>query len=696
MKAHFYLLFISIFYFQKVNAQTPNPCMNGDYEWAGCFEDELLDPTGTGVWVAVNIVNCVGSTGSTISVSDLVSSGYLVDPSISASTPQSLIIFGNLEIDIDYHFYQSKLFFENETHTPGGSGIGIAPGKKLIIDDTYISSCGFAWDGINVRVGSTLEIINNSLLSRSSRAVNVNNNTTIKIEDSSFRSNSVSINISNVQGATYQINRNKFEGILRFFPDFFNGTGDNFGITLVNSDPVTIGDENHFLSFREVGLGVENTELTLGNRNIFENSLFGLRIKNETDPNAFYDISRNSFINNYFGLSSFAVDSKIEHNYFEISKVNWTHPFNARAITGSTDDNTVDINNNVINRLEYIDEVLDGIVIEGERGTVDVYDNQINQYGRGSSIYVRDGNLISSFIHHNVITHESIFADNRGIHFRESTGINQAYENTIISNAEDASSFFTGILVDKADNVEIFDNNLTSKVNQLFESPPPIPFFFDQNNIKGIELLAAQNCRLECNEIEKFQYALRFTGNCSPTTVKNNIMNESGVGIMVHLISSFGSIINGANRFTGSFTYAEAVCHGDLTQNIFQVGYNVNDFYPNPHEPVGWVQLNGIVENFDCPPGSGPGSGSGLQLRKEATSDFNPTIYPNPVTNDFKILGIDQSATITIYSTKGRLVFEKIISGSDEEININTLSAGMYIVQITSADQVSNLNLIKH
>ncbi len=402
MKTHFYFLIICIFYLPNLNAQTPNTCMDGDYEWASCFEDELFDPTGSPVWVAVNNVNCVGSTGSITNLSDLITAGYLVDPSISAFTPQSLIIFGTLTIDVDYHFFNSKLYFEKEDNTFGFCRIDVSTGKKLIIDDTYISSCGFAWDGIRVKFGATLEIINNSILSRASNAVFVTNNTTIKIEDSYFRSNSTSIHISNVQNATYQINRNKFEGVGRSIPDASGGTGNNLGISAINSDRVTIGDDNHFLTFRNAGLALDETELSIGNRNIFENCFYGLAIEHDTDPNAFYEINRNRFINNFYGLATFNVDAKIDNNRIEISKVNYFSLNKATGILSVSDNNTIDINDNIISRTGYLDEVVRCIQSLGNGGDVTINNNQITQEGRGTSIYANSTNQVSHYIHNNI------------------------------------------------------------------------------------------------------------------------------------------------------------------------------------------------------------------------------------------------------------------------------------------------------
>jgi carboxyl-terminal processing protease len=68
-------------------------------------------------------------------------------------------------------------------------------------------------------------------------------------------------------------------------------------------------------------------------------------------------------------------------------------------------------------------------------------------------------------------------------------------------------------------------------------------------------------------------------------------------------------------------------------------------------------------------------------------------IYPNPTTNTFSIkAGDNNSSTIKIYSLTGQLILE---TKETQNINIATLSAGTYLVQVADGNNLSTTRLIK-
>jgi len=70
------------------------------------------------------------------------------------------------------------------------------------------------------------------------------------------------------------------------------------------------------------------------------------------------------------------------------------------------------------------------------------------------------------------------------------------------------------------------------------------------------------------------------------------------------------------------------------------------------------------------------------------------TIYPNPVSNTLNITGLtEESATITLYDITGKMVLSQPLSGST--INLESLTNGIYILKIVTADGVTKKKIIK-
>ena len=73
--------------------------------------------------------------------------------------------------------------------------------------------------------------------------------------------------------------------------------------------------------------------------------------------------------------------------------------------------------------------------------------------------------------------------------------------------------------------------------------------------------------------------------------------------------------------------------------------------------------------------------------------EINISIFPNPVTETLSIQGINMPASIEIINTKGKSVFhEKSCLG---ELNINSLKAGIYYLQIQDASRLIIKEFIK-
>ncbi|WP_452232017.1 T9SS type A sorting domain-containing protein [Lacinutrix sp. MEBiC02595] len=79
-----------------------------------------------------------------------------------------------------------------------------------------------------------------------------------------------------------------------------------------------------------------------------------------------------------------------------------------------------------------------------------------------------------------------------------------------------------------------------------------------------------------------------------------------------------------------------------------------------------------------------------------STETFNResgfSLYPNPATSQFYISKI---GFVSVYSTEGRLVLSKNIESTDTPVNIENLTPGIYLVNITSVTGSSTLKIVK-
>jgi hypothetical protein len=72
-------------------------------------------------------------------------------------------------------------------------------------------------------------------------------------------------------------------------------------------------------------------------------------------------------------------------------------------------------------------------------------------------------------------------------------------------------------------------------------------------------------------------------------------------------------------------------------------------------------------------------------------------IYPNPANTavNVKLNSVSGKATVSVYNALGQLVIaEKEVNGDSAEINVSTLTKGVYIVKVTNGKEVSNTKIV--
>lgn len=78
----------------------------------------------------------------------------------------------------------------------------------------------------------------------------------------------------------------------------------------------------------------------------------------------------------------------------------------------------------------------------------------------------------------------------------------------------------------------------------------------------------------------------------------------------------------------------------------------------------------------------------------EAKSLFE--VYPNPANEFFVLKNLEnENAEISIFDMTGRLVYNNILTGTQNEINIQNLAKGTYMVKLLSNEKVASQLLIK-
>lgn len=85
---------------------------------------------------------------------------------------------------------------------------------------------------------------------------------------------------------------------------------------------------------------------------------------------------------------------------------------------------------------------------------------------------------------------------------------------------------------------------------------------------------------------------------------------------------------------------------------------------------------------------------------QELMNPANPArvaVYPNPASGSFSVkLNLGEQASVQLRDLRGKLVANQAIEGGVNHINVQTLPAGMYFVEVVQAGHVSKHKLIVH
>jgi len=82
-----------------------------------------------------------------------------------------------------------------------------------------------------------------------------------------------------------------------------------------------------------------------------------------------------------------------------------------------------------------------------------------------------------------------------------------------------------------------------------------------------------------------------------------------------------------------------------------------------------------------------------ITLQKK-TNLFELSVYPNPVTNAFRIDGLNGVSTISLTDLNGKTLLQKQVS-DNESVPVNTLPKGVYVLKISNNEGVSERKIVK-
>jgi len=170
--------------------------------------------------------------------------------------------------------------------------------------------------------------------------------------------------------------------------------------------------------------------------------------------------------------------------------------------------------------------------------------------------------------------------------------------------------------------------------------------------------------------------------------ISSNILNHpQGAGVA--LIDNNGEVVEFLFTYGASpFEARDGLAEGSQPEDVGSTtGENSIQRVIDPvtNKPIGWTI---------APPTQGnPTSQKSLSITKDQIEDFN--IYPNPVRNGKISISTKNSLdkNVVIYSILGSVVYNKTVR-SNEVINVQNLSTGLYLVQVEEDEKVSVRKLL--
>lgn len=140
--------------------------------------------------------------------------------------------------------------------------------------------------------------------------------------------------------------------------------------------------------------------------------------------------------------------------------------------------------------------------------------------------------------------------------------------------------------------------------------------------------------------------------------------------------------------------------NGDVRTMVVERDNNTgdsNDFVFNPS--AGSIQIVWAIGNNLSYSGHGARAATSISiLSTKEIKNLDFEVFPNPTTDlvNVQLPTGTNSATAKVFDTSGRLIATQEISNPREQINISTLSSGIYVLRISSEGRFGARRIIKN
>jgi aminopeptidase N len=150
-----------------------------------------------------------------------------------------------------------------------------------------------------------------------------------------------------------------------------------------------------------------------------------------------------------------------------------------------------------------------------------------------------------------------------------------------------------------------------------------------------------------------------------------------------------------SNQTTSSSKTPLFKTHFDLKLTL-DAGDTIIRLYQESNEEKFELHLSKKVISIEFDPGLWLLQKKSIIIGIQKTNDDEMTaIFPNPAKNELRIRTLNAKSTISIFNVTGKMVLSKQFFYPNELIDINRLSAGIYIIKARNAQGVQVLKFVK-
>lgn len=558
-------------------------------------------------------------------VSDLIISGDLLPYSSALTTPQYVVIEGNLTIDVPYVFTNSSVLIPLHN-----KGIKVSQNKDFKIQDSEIRGCDYMWNGIVLENKAFLEV-KNSLIKDAKYAISIDAGVEdfvgLDVINSDFEANYVSLNLSlrkyptTTSDADISIYRERGIISTNFYlnepllPDYSGIINDDYpkvGIYIKDISEIEFGgsefytgDENNFTGIGpcnevlcdddpiQYAFFIYRTNTTIRKTKI-DDIIYAVRAVGARS----FPIERITYIGLGLGGGD-PITMENVRNAFDITRMEVIAHSSKIQRGGPTDSKLMDFDSDQFLAGVYQTQITSNIITNASSPTI-IFTNYVMNNGLvlGNDISLANtgywGEVIG--VHFSTLTKNNLsiyendielastgsqsFASFRGIH------ISNQEKGVIARNLIDGSTTknIGNIRLDNCEKLWLFKNN-TSPSTGLQSTPLA----------KGFKIYETRNCTYSCNRANNLYTGMEYAGDCTYSDLQRNSMSYDFKGL--HLTGNFNTQIGtqpdrqngwaGTNSYSGGY---EAINEGPgYNQSIFYVPQSTaSDYWPDPYSPSNW------------------------------------------------------------------------------------------------------------